>query len=89
MYDDASSPETAVKVVTRLVEEDKVDIILGGNLSPNILASSPVTEAAHVLHIGAGTGASWTNIGAQYLFRGTANGILPHENLYRNDAGHG
>lgn len=77
VYDDASSPETAVKVVTRLVEEDKVDIILGGNLSPNILASSPVTEAAHVLHIGAGTGASWTNIGAQYLFRGTANGILP------------
>lgn len=77
IYDDASSTETAVKVVTRLVEEDKVDIILGGNLSPNILASSPVTEAAHVLHIGAGTGASWTNIGAKYLFRGTANGILP------------
>lgn len=77
LYDDASSTETAVKVVTRLVEEDKVDIILGGNLSPNILASSPVTEAAHVLHIGAGTGASWTNIGAKYLFRGTANGILP------------
>lgn len=77
LYDDASSTETAVKVVTRLVEEDKVDIILGGNLSPNILASSPVTEAAHVLHIGAGTGASWTNIGAKYLFRSTANGILP------------
>jgi len=77
LYDDASSTETAVKVVTRLVEEDKVDIILGGNLSPNILASSPVTEAAHVLHIGAGTGSSWTNIGAKYLFRGTANGNLP------------
>lgn len=77
LYDDASSTETAVKVVTRLVEEDKVDIILGGNLSPNILASSPVTEAAHVLHIGAGTGTSWTNIGAKYLFRGTVNGILP------------
>jgi len=77
VYDDATSPETAVKVVTRLVEEDKVDIILGGNMSPNILASSPVTEAAHVLHIGVGTGASWTNIGAKYLFRGTANGILP------------
>lgn len=79
VYDDASSTEMAVKVVTRLVEDDKVDVILGGNMSPNILASLPVTEDAHVLHIGAGTGTTWTNIGCKYLYRATVSGVLPTE----------
>lgn len=77
VYDDASSTEMAVKVVTRLVEDDKVDVILGGNMSPNILASLPVTEESHVLHIGAGTGTTWTNIGCKYLYRATVSGVLP------------
>lgn len=76
MYDDAANPEGAVKAVTRLIENDNVDIIVGGHLSPNIIASYPLTEEVKVLHIGAGTSPAWTNIGANYLFRTTATGTL-------------
>ena len=78
VYDDATTPEGAVKAVTRLIEEDKVDVIAGGYLSPNIIATYPQTEAAKVLQVGVGTGTTWTNIGNKYLFRATTNAKLPN-----------
>lgn len=77
LYDDAGTPEGAVRAVTRLIESDKVDVIAGGHLSPNIIATIEQTEAAHVLQVGIGTGATWTNAGYQYLFRATTNAMLP------------
>ncbi|MHB1314689.1 MAG: ABC transporter substrate-binding protein [Christensenellales bacterium] len=78
VYDDATTTEGAVKAVTRLIEEDKVDVIAGGYLSPNIIATYPQTEAAKVLQVGVGTGTTWTNIGNKYLFRATTNAKLPN-----------
>jgi len=77
VYDDGGTTEGAVKATTRLIEVDDVDYILGGFSSPNILASSALTEEAKVLHIGVGTASSWTSIGCEYLYRATVNGSLP------------
>ena len=73
VYDDAGTPEGAVRAVTRLVESDRVDVIAGGHLSPNIIATIPYTEPEKILQIGAGAGVTWTNAGHQYLFRATSN----------------
>jgi branched-chain amino acid transport system substrate-binding protein len=78
VYDDKSNPEGAVKAVTRLVDVDKVIAIAASNSSPNILATTQITEAAKVIQVGGGTSPSYTNAGFKYLFRGTANGNLPN-----------
>ncbi|MDR1249823.1 MAG: ABC transporter substrate-binding protein [Treponema sp.] len=78
VYDDKSNPEGAVKAVTRLVDVDKVIAIAASNSSPNILATTQITEAAKTLQVGAGTSPTYTNAGYKYLFRGTTNGNLPN-----------
>ena len=51
-YDDAQNTETSVKVVTRLVESDKVTAIIGSHISGSILATVDISEAAKVVQIG-------------------------------------
>ena len=72
-YDDQLNAEQAVKAVTRLIETDKVDAIVGSMSSGNIMATADMVEEAEILEIGAGTSPSWTNCGYQYVFRGTQN----------------
>ncbi len=76
-YDSAGTTEGATKAATRLIEQDGVKIIAGSFLSSSVLAVSSLTERAKVLHVGTGTGATWTNIGLNYTYRATANGNLP------------
>lgn len=78
VYDDKSTPEGAVRAVTRMVDSDHVTAIVGSNLSPNIMAASQITEDAGVLQVGCGTSPSYTNAGFNYIFRGTANASLPN-----------
>lgn len=78
VYDDKSTPEGAVRAVTRMVDVDQVVAMVGSNSSPNIVAASQITEDAGVLQIGCGTSPSYTNAGYQYIFRGTANADLPN-----------
>lgn len=77
LYDDAGTTEGAVKAVNRLIEMDEVDVIIGDYLSANMLATYPITEEEKVLQVGLGTATSWTNIGAEYLYRATAAASLP------------
>ncbi|KUO73941.1 MAG: hypothetical protein APF77_01660 [Clostridia bacterium BRH_c25] len=79
VYDDKSTPEGAVKAVTRLVDVDKVTAIVGSNSSPNILATTQITEEAKVIQVGGGTSPKYTNAGFNYIFRGTANADLPNK----------
>ncbi|MEA4898613.1 MAG: ABC transporter substrate-binding protein [Christensenellaceae bacterium] len=79
VYDDKSTPEGAVKAVTRLVDVDQVIAIVGSNSSPNILAGAPITEEAGVIQVGGGTSPSYTNAGFKYIFRGTTNARLPNK----------
>ena len=69
-YDDQFS---AVKVVTRLIETDHVNAIVGSMSSGNIMATADMVEEAQILELGCGTSPSWTNCGYQYVFRGTQN----------------
>ncbi|SHD76195.1 ABC transporter substrate-binding protein [Schnuerera ultunensis] len=78
VYDDKSSPEGAVKAVTRLVDVDKVVAMVGSNSSPNILATTQITEESKTIQVGSGTSPAYTNAGFKYLFRGVANGNLPN-----------
>jgi branched-chain amino acid transport system substrate-binding protein len=73
VYDDKSSPEEAVKVVTRMITSDKVQCIVGSLHSGNILASAPVVEKAKVPEVGIGTSPVWLQKGYTYLFRPLAN----------------
>lgn len=79
VYDDKSTPEGAVKAVTRMVDVDKVIAMVGSNSSPNILASAQVSENAGVIQVGGGTSPAYTNANYKYIFRGTANAKLPNE----------
>lgn len=76
-YDSTGTTEGAAKAATRLIEQDGVKVIAGSFLSSSVLAVSSLTERAKVLHVGTGTGATWTNIGLDYTYRATANGNLP------------
>jgi branched-chain amino acid transport system substrate-binding protein len=78
VYDDKSTPDGGLKAVTRLIQVDKVIAMAASNSSPNILATTQVSEDAKVLQVGAGTSPTYTNHGFKYLFRGTANGNLPN-----------
>jgi branched-chain amino acid transport system substrate-binding protein len=75
-YDDQQNTETSVKVVTRLVQQDKVTAIIGSHISGSILATTDITEDAKIIQMGAGTSPIWTNIGLKYTFRGTARSNL-------------
>ncbi len=72
-YDDQLNAEQAVKAVTRLIQTDKVNAIIGSMSSGNIMATADMVEEAQILEIGAGTSPLWTNCGYEYVFRGTQN----------------
>jgi branched-chain amino acid transport system substrate-binding protein len=72
-YDDKSSPEQAVKNVTRLIEIDKVHGIIGSLHSGNIKASGAIVEKAKIPEIGTGIAPDWLEQGWTYLFRSLAN----------------
>lgn len=72
-YDDQLNAEQAVKAVTRLIETDHVNAIVGSMSSGNIMATADMVEEAQILEIGCGTSPSWTNCGYEYVFRGTQN----------------
>lgn len=80
IYDDQSTTEGAVTATTRLIENDKVDAIMGSNLSNSIVATADLIEAAGIPFVGNGTGSAWTNAGYHYIFRGTC------VNTYINEA---
>ena len=46
-YDDQSDPPTSAKLTEKLITEDKVDLLLGGFGSSQVIASSAVSEKFH------------------------------------------
>jgi len=76
-YDDKSSPEQAVKAVTRMIEADKVHAIVGSLHSGNVQAQGAVNEAAKMPQVGIGTSPVWLEQGWKYLFRPLPNTRIP------------
>lgn len=73
VYDEKGTPEQSMKAVTRLIEQDKVNVIYGPTLSNSIMAVMPTAEAAKTPLIGAAVGAGWTKQGWKYVFRPVCN----------------
>ena len=46
LYDDAGAADKASSFVKRLIENDKVDILIGGSTTPTTMAAIPLAEAA-------------------------------------------
>lgn len=79
-YDDAGTTEGAVKAVTRLIDTDKVQLLLGSQLSGNLQATGAQVEAAKIPEVGTGVSPVWLNNGWKFLFRAlsdNAGGIKP------------
>lgn len=72
-YDDQSSPEVAVKVVTKMIETDGVDAIIGSLHSGNIQAAGRRIESSKIVCVGTGTSPVWLQQGWTYLFRSCLN----------------
>ncbi|MGQ0504907.1 MAG: ABC transporter substrate-binding protein [Myxococcaceae bacterium] len=69
VYDDQGKPEEAANAVTRLINQDKVKLILGEVASSNSLAMAPLAQAAKVPMITpSSTNPKVTQVG-DYIFR--------------------
>lgn len=68
-YDDQSDPETAVKLVQRLISEDEVDFIFGPYSSGLTIATSAIAaQYKKIMFAGAAAGVSVFNQGNEYVF---------------------
>ena len=83
VYDDQSTTEGAVTATTRLIENDKVDAIIGSNLSNAIVATASLIEEAGIPFVGSGTGTAWTKCGYNYIFRGIVVNSFMNEGFVR------
>ena len=69
VYDDQSKPEEAANAATRLVNQDRVKVILGEVASSNSLAMAPKAQEGHVPMISpSSTNPKVTQVG-NYIFR--------------------
>ena len=73
VYDDQASPEEAVKIATKLIEVDKVDVVCGSLISSCVLASGQFFEEAKIPCIGTGLSSTWMKQGWEYVFRACPN----------------
>ena len=73
IYDDQGSPEEAVKAVTKLIEVDKVDAVVGSILSSCVLAAGGYLNEAKIPTFGTGLSPTWMNKGWEYVFRACVN----------------
>ncbi|MGE5547472.1 MAG: ABC transporter substrate-binding protein [Solirubrobacterales bacterium] len=56
VYDDGSDPEKAVTAVKRLIDNDRVDVIIGGSGTPTSMAVLPQVERAQIPYLSLGGG---------------------------------
>lgn len=55
-YDDASEPARSSSLTKRLIESDRVDLIIGGTITPAAMAMIPLVERGEVPYISVGGG---------------------------------
>jgi len=72
-YDDENSPEVAIRIAQRMLQEDNVDLILGTLLSSNLMATGDMFEEAGILVMGNGTSPTLLIEGWETMFRVAPN----------------
>ncbi|WP_170959086.1 ABC transporter substrate-binding protein [Magnetospirillum sp. 15-1] len=69
LYDDGSEPEKATTFVKRLIDNDKVDIILGGSGTPTSMAVLNLIERAEMPYISMGGGVGIVDPVRKWVFK--------------------
>ena len=72
-YDDASTPEQAVKAVTKMLESDGIDLCIGSIISGCVLATGELLEAAEIPTMGMGLSPTFMQQGWTYMIRPALN----------------
>lgn len=72
-YDDASNPEAAVRIVTKLLEVDQIDLCIGSIISSCLLASGEALNANKIPTFGLGLSPTWMANDWEYFFRPALN----------------
>lgn len=83
MEDGKCQSADAVAAVQKLISVDKVDFILGGHCSPETSAIAPIAESAKVILLAAISSNPDISQAGDYIFRVSASGTIPAENLAR------
>lgn len=68
-YDDQSDPNNANTFAKRLIDSDKVDVLIGGTVSPSALAMVPHAERAGVPYISNGGSAALVEPVKKWVFK--------------------
>ncbi|MGL5437694.1 MAG: ABC transporter substrate-binding protein [Lachnospiraceae bacterium] len=72
-YDDQGAPEEAVKLATKMIQEDKVNAVLGSLTSTCMLAAGKYYNDAEIIAFGTGNSPTWMEQDWDYVFRACLN----------------
>jgi branched-chain amino acid transport system substrate-binding protein len=82
IYDDGGDSNKARTLVSRLIDEDKVDIIIGGSLSGASLAVIPIVEEAKMPYISLASAISITDPVKRWVFKTPLTDRMVCERIY-------
>ncbi len=69
VYDDASAADKSASFTKRLIENDEVDLIIGGSGTPNSMAAIPLVERAQIPYISLGGGVAIVQPVKKWVFK--------------------
>lgn len=69
LYDDGSVPEKAATLVRRLIESDRVDVVIGGSGTPTSLAVLPLVDKAEMPYLSLGGGVAIVDPVRKWTFK--------------------
>lgn len=81
-YDDQSKSSLAVSYMKRLIENDKVDIVVAGGVSGHALAAAPIAEAAQVPFVAMGSTSRLTEPVRPWVFKVAASEKLTAQKTF-------
>jgi branched-chain amino acid transport system substrate-binding protein len=83
-YDSGSKAKTAVKFAKRLVQKDRVDVIIGGSTSGNTLAVMPIIEKAEVPFISLAASVKIIEPTQKWVFKTAHTDRMAAERLFQD-----
>ena len=84
VYDDQSDPNNANTFAKRLLESDKVDVLLGGTISPAAMAMAPHAERLGVPYVSTGAAQALVDPVRKWVFRVTPSDRLQAQRMLQD-----
>lgn len=89
VYDDQSDPSNANTFAKRLIDSDKVDVLLGGTITPSAMAMVPHAERSATPYVSFGGGASIVEPVKKWVFKTPPTDRLVAERMLQDLKDHG